>query len=162
MSQIDPVNGLIDPLGIAYFSAALPLAGGILGSTLGMRHAASVGASVLSEDPTQFKNVLILASLPMTQTFYGLIQMLYIVLMHIPGVEVTLARAMAMLGIGIAALFAEWLSAWAQGIVCASGISELPRTKGKNFVSTMILAVYVELWGILGIVFTILGLSLIP
>ncbi|MEM4481468.1 MAG: ATPase [Desulfurococcaceae archaeon] len=152
---------MLDPLGLAYLAAALPLVGGVLGSTTGMRHSASVGASVLAEDPAQFRNVLILAALPMTQTFYGLIQLIYMISVYIPSVEVTVPRALGMVGIGLVGLFAEFLSAWAQGIVCAAGEADLPRTKGRNLMSSIILAVYVELWGILGIVFTILGLSLL-
>lgn len=152
---------MMDPLGIAYIGAALPLIGGVIGSTTGMRHAAGTGASVLAEDPTQFKTVLILAALPMTQTFYGLIQLIYIAQIYIPSLVMDYAKALGIIGIGLVGLFAEFLSAWAQGIVCAHGIAELPRTKGKNFMSTVILAVYVELWGILGIVFTILGLTII-
>ena len=135
-----------------------------MGSTMGMKHAASVGASVLSEDPTQFKNVLILAALPMTQTFYGLIQMIYISIIYIPGLPADAIGPMKVLttfGIGLVGFLAEWLSAWYQGIICASGIAELPRAKGKNLAGSIMLAAYVELWGILGIVFTILGLSLI-
>ncbi|MEL9909553.1 MAG: ATPase [Desulfurococcus sp.] len=156
----------MDPLamGLMYLAGALPLIGGITGSTIGMRHAASVGASVLAEDPTQFRNVLILAALPMTQTFYGLIQMIYIMLMYIPSLpldNINMTKALALIGIGLAGFLAEYLSAWAQGIICANGIAELPRTKGNNLMSSIVLAAYVELWGILGIVFTILGLSLL-
>ncbi|MCY0868438.1 MAG: ATPase [Desulfurococcus sp.] len=154
---MDPVSQ-----GLAYFAASLPLIGGIMGSNMGMKHSAGVGASVLAEDPTQFKNVLILAALPMTQTFYGLIQMIYILLVYLPGhPEIDLVKALALLGVTLAGFTTEWLSAWYQGIICARGIIELPRTKGKNLVSSIVLAAYVELWGILGIVFTILGLSLI-
>ncbi|MEZ0393429.1 MAG: ATPase [Desulfurococcaceae archaeon] len=151
------------PVGIAYFAAALPLIGGIIGSTTGMKHSATVGASVIAEDPTQFRNVLILAALPMTQTFYGLIQMMYMALIYLPhAIEtLTIAKALALLGIGLAGFLAEWLSAWFQGIICAAGEAELPRTKGANFLSAIILAAYIELWGILGIVFTILGLTII-
>ncbi|WP_052891599.1 ATPase [Thermosphaera aggregans] len=155
----------MDPLatGIAYFAATLPLAGGILGSSRGMWYAASVGASVLAEEPTQFRNVLTLAALPMTQTFYGLIQMIYLILIYAPIRDgtVELSKALALLGLGFVGFLAEAISAWAQGVVCASGIAELPRTKGASFVNTVILAAYVELWGILGIVFTILGTTLI-
>jgi ATP synthase subunit C. len=152
---------MLDAMGLAYLAAALPLAGGVIGSSAGIAYAASNGSSVLAEDPAQFRNVLILASLPMTQTFYGLIQMIYVILVYMPGVEVTLARAIGMIGVGLIGFFAEAASAWAQGIICASGIAELPRTKGRNLMSAIIMAVYVELWGILGIVFNILGLSLI-
>lgn len=152
---------MIDAMGLAYLAAALPLAGGVLGSSAGIAYAASNGASVLAEDPAQFRNVLILASLPMTQTFYGLIQMIYAILVYMPSVEVSLARALGMIGIGLVGFFAEAASAWAQGMICASGIAELPRTKGRNLMSAIIMAVFVELWGILGIVFNILGLSLL-
>ena len=42
-----------------------------------------------------------------------------------------------------------------------SGIMELPKTKGKITTSTMILAAYEEIFGILGMVFGIVMLSLI-
>lgn len=71
-------------IGIGYFAAALPVIGGVIGSSKGMQYAASVGASVLAEEPTQFRNVLILAALPMTQTFYGLIQMIYLISIYTP------------------------------------------------------------------------------
>jgi V/A-type H+-transporting ATPase subunit K len=35
--------------------------------------ASSTGVATLSEEAGQLKNVIVLASLPMTQTFYGLI-----------------------------------------------------------------------------------------
>ncbi|MEM4717861.1 MAG: ATPase [Desulfurococcaceae archaeon] len=152
---------MIDPVGLAYLAAALPLAGGVLGSSAGITYAASAGASVLAEDPAQFRNVLILSSLPMTQTFYGLIQMIYAILVYMPSVDITLMRSLGTLGIGLVGFFAEAASAWGQGIICASGIAELPRTKGKNLMSAIIMAVFVELWGILGIVFNILGLTLL-
>lgn len=74
---------------------------------------------------------------------------------------IELSKALALLGLGFIGFMTEALSAWAQGAVCASGIAELPKTKGANLVSTIILAAYVELWGILGIVFMILGITLI-
>lgn len=150
-------------VGIGYFAAALPVIGGVIGSSRGMQYAASVGASVLAEEPTQFRNVLILAALPMTQTFYGLIQMIYLISIYTPLKDgmIELSKALALLGLGFIGFMTEALSAWAQGAVCASGIAELPKTKGANLVSTIILAAYVELWGILGIVFMILGITMI-
>ncbi|MEJ2738984.1 MAG: ATPase, partial [Dehalococcoidia bacterium] len=48
-----------------------------------------------------------------------------------------------------------------QGSVCASGISLLPKTKGKILTNSMMLAVFVELLGVLGLVFAIMALSLL-
>jgi len=45
--------------------------------------------------------------------------------------------------------------------VCASGISLLPKTKGRILTNAMMLAVFVELLGVLGLVFTIMALSML-
>lgn len=151
----------IDPLALAYLGATLPLVGGVIGSSMGLGYSCSAGASVLAEDPAQFRNVLILASLPITQTFYGLIQLIYMMSIYIPSTIITPYKGLGLVGVGMIGFAAEWFSAWYQGRICAAGIAELPRTKGRNLMNAIIMAVYVELWGILGIVFTVLTLSLI-
>lgn len=150
---------------LAYIGAALPLLGGVLGSSIGLALAGTSGISALADDPKQFRNVFMLAALPMTQTFYGLITMIQLI-STIKSLEKTagsldLDAGVAILGLGIMAALAEFLSAWYQGRVCALGINELPRTKGAIAFNTLVLAVYVELIGILGMVFAILGASLI-
>jgi len=157
MKEMDPLA-----LGFAYAGAAIALLGGFIGSSLGIGAAGSAGAAALAEDPKQFRNVLLLASLPMTQTFYGLIVMIQFIY-NIKGIadKIGLETGLAILALGFAVAFAEWFSAKYQGHVCASGIAELPRTKGAVTFSTVILAVYVELIGILGMVFGILGMTLI-
>jgi V/A-type H+-transporting ATPase subunit K len=148
-------------LGLAKLGAALPLVGGMIGSSMGMYYANSVAVNVLAEDPKQFRNALFLSALPMTQTFYGLIQMLYILEVFLPKATVDLSVGLAVLGLGLVGFAAELFSAWSQGKICAHGISELIRTQGKILTNAVILAIYVELWGILGIVFVLLGLSLL-
>uniref|UniRef100_A0A7C1HWN4 ATPase n=1 Tax=Fervidicoccus fontis TaxID=683846 RepID=A0A7C1HWN4_9CREN len=148
-------------LGLAKLGAALPLVGGVIGSSIGMYYANSVAVNVLAEDPKQFRNALFLSALPMTQTFYGLIQMLYILEVFLPKATVDLTVGLAVLGLGLVGFAAELFSAWSQGKICAHGISELIRTQGKILTNAVIMAVYVELWGILGIVFVLLGLSLL-
>ncbi len=153
----------MDPVavGIAYAGAAMALLGGLVGSSIGIGKAGSAGTATLAEDPKQFRNVFILVSLPMTQTFYGLIVLIQFIT-HVNSLaNLTMAQGLAMLGLGMAAGAAEWLSAWFQGVICASGIAELPRTKGKITFNALILAVYVELIGILGMVFALMGLSMI-
>lgn len=143
----------------------MALLGGLIGSSLGLGKTGTAGSAALAEDPKQFRNVFLLAALPMTQTFYGLIVMIQFMLFLNDVVasnkDFGLMTGLAMLGLGLATFCAEFFSAWYQGIVCASGIVELPRTKGKITFNTMILAVYVELIGILGMVFSIMGLALI-
>ncbi|MEM1676039.1 MAG: ATPase [Desulfurococcaceae archaeon] len=152
-------------VGLSYLGGTLALLGGLLGSSLGLGKTGIAGSAALAEDPKQFRNVFLLAALPMTQTFYGLIVMIQFTLflntVVSQGSDFQLNTGLAMLGLGLAASFAEAFSAWYQGLVCASGIAELPRTKGKITFNTMILAIYVELIGILGMVFSIMGLSII-
>jgi len=153
---VDPVN-FVATLGIA-----LGLVGGLAGSSIGTARAASAGLAVLAEEPGYFKQVIILSALPMTQTFYGLIFTLLGLTSVLPSVSgITAFKSGAFLGIGIAVGCAEFVSAWMQGTVCVSGIIEVPKTKGGIWVHTMILASYVELFGILGLVFGYLLLAMV-
>jgi V/A-type H+-transporting ATPase subunit K len=65
------------------------------------------------------------------------------------------------LGVGLITGAAECFSAIYQGHVCASGISLLPKTKGKILTNGIMLAVFVELLGVLGFVFAIMALSML-
>jgi V/A-type H+-transporting ATPase subunit K len=152
---------LFDPTALATIGAALALLGGLVGSSIGIGIAGSAGTATLSEDSGQFRNVIILASLPMTQTFYGLIVLILIVTGVIAKVSGVEGGGAMVLGIGFMAGAAECLSAIYQGNVCASGISLLPKTKGRILTNAIMLAVFVELLGVLGFVFAIMSLSML-
>ena len=153
---------LFEPTSLAIIGAALALLGGLVGSSIGIGIAGSAGAATLAEDPGQFRNVIIFASLPMTQTFYGLIVLILIVTGVVAKVQGADPGSGAMvLGIGLMAGAAECFSAVYQGNVCASGISLLPKTKGKILTNAIMLAVFVELLGVLGFVFAIMSLSML-
>ena len=146
---------------MATLGGALALIGGLVGSSIGIAKAAAAGTATLAEDPGQFRNVLVLTSLPMTQAFYGLIVLILIITAVVPEVKETGTGGFAVLGIGLIATGAEFFSSVYQGLVCASGISMLPKTKGQIFASSMMLAVFVELLGVLGLVFTIMALTML-
>ncbi|MCD6358963.1 MAG: ATPase [Dehalococcoidia bacterium] len=151
----------MDPASLATIGGAIALAGGLAGSSIGIANAASAGVATLSEEPGEFRNVIVLSSLPMTQSFYGLIVLILIVTSVIPNLPATGGAGLQVLGCGIIACAAELLSAIYQGQVCASGIAMLPKTKGKILTNAMMLAVFVELLGVLGLVFTIMALSML-
>ncbi|MCD6324383.1 MAG: ATPase [Desulfurococcales archaeon] len=143
----------MNPMWIASAGVALGIIGGLVGSSIGIARAATAGLSVLAEDSGQFKWVLLLSSLPMTQTFYGFIFTLLGFSGVLPGLTgITMGKAVGIFGIGVSVMLAEFFSAIYQGSVCMSGIVELPKTKGRIATSTMILASYIELFGILGMV----------
>ncbi len=155
---------IVDPnILLVYFGAILGMTGGFIGSALGISKAASSGLAVLGEDAAYFKNVMLLAALPMTQTFYGFVFALYTLTIALPGMmaSMTPLKAAAIFSVEVMVFAAELYSANKQGEVCMSGIMELPKTKGKITTSTMILAAYEEIFGILGMVFGIVMLSLI-
>jgi V/A-type H+-transporting ATPase subunit K len=155
---------LISPESLAVIGGAIALAGGLAGSAIGIGIAGSAGAATLSEEPGQLRNVILLASLPMTQTFYGLITLI-LILTTVIGNLSTVANGegmgFAVLGIGVITAAAEAFSGAYQGAVCASGISLLPKTKGRILTNSMMLAVFVELIGVLGLVFAIMALALL-
>jgi V/A-type H+-transporting ATPase subunit K len=155
---------LISPESLAVLGGAIALAGGLAGSAIGIGIAGSAGAATLSEEPGQLRNVIVLASLPMTQTFYGLITLILILVTVVDNLA-TMANAegmgFAVLGIGLITAAAEGFSGAYQGSVCASGISLLPKTKGRILTNAMMLAVFVELIGVLGLVFAIMALAML-
>ena len=127
--------------------------------------AASAGVATLSQDRRQFRNVIILAALPMSRAFYGIIILIIILQIVIPNL-VTMPNegggsGFAVLACGAMAAVAQGFSGVYQGSVCASGISFLPRTKARILVNAIMLTVFVELIGVLGLVFTIMVLSML-
>ncbi len=152
---------LFDPASLATLGGALALIGGLIGSSIGIGIAGSAGVATLSEDSGQFRNVIVLASLPMTQTFYGLIILILVITTVVPKIPAEGGAGFMVLGVGLVAAAAECFSAIYQGNVCASGISLLPKTKGRILTNAMMLAVFVELLGVLGLVFTIMSLTML-
>ncbi|MDX9761923.1 MAG: ATPase, partial [Desulfomonilia bacterium] len=86
---------------LALLGGALALAGGLAGSSIGIANAASSGVGTLSEEPGQLRNVIVLASLPMTQSFYGLIILIIILTAVLPKLTEGIAGGVAVLSIGI-------------------------------------------------------------
>ena len=152
---------LFDPASLATLGGAVALIGGLIGSSIGIGIAGSAGVATLSEDSGQFRNVIVLASLPMTQTFYGLIILILVITTVVPKIPAEGGAGFMVLGVGLVAAAAECFSAIYQGNVCASGIALLPKTKGRILTNAMMLAVFVELIGVLGLVFTIMSLTML-
>lgn len=153
---------LTSPESWAILGGAVALAGGVIGSAIGIAIAGSAGLATLAADSKQFKNVIILASIPMSQTFYGLITFILILTVVVPRVaELGGGSGFSVLACGIIAAVAFCISAAWKGDVLASGIVMLPKTKGRILTNSLMLAVFVELIGVLGLVFTILALSML-
>ena len=152
---------LLDPVSVATLGGGRALAGGVSGSAIGISTAASAGTAILSREPKQIRNVIILASIPMSQTFYGLIILILIITSVVPQLPATGGSGFTVLACSvIAALSFAFSGAW-KGRVCASGISFLPKTKGRILTNSLMLAVFVELISVLGLVFTIMAFTML-
>jgi V/A-type H+-transporting ATPase subunit K len=145
---------------LAYVAPGLAEALAAIGSTIGICKAISSGISILSEDPGQRGRVFVLSFLPATQTLvYGLIYMLMMYSSFLPSLYSKYAHSIpphiagAIFGVSLFVGFAELVSAWMQGKVCADGAAHLIKTRGTIFAPTIILAAYEELFGVLGMVF---------
>ncbi len=153
---------LADPASLATIGGGIALAGGLIGSAIGIAIAASAGAATLSQDRTQLRNVIILAALPMSRVFYGIIMLVIVLTVVVPELELaTVSDGFAVLACTLIAALSFGASGAYQGSVCASGISFLPKTKGKILTNSIMLAVFVELIAVLGLVFTIMALSML-
>jgi V/A-type H+-transporting ATPase subunit K len=151
---------LTDPASLATIGGGIALAGGLLGSAIGIAIAASAGAATLSQDRTQLRNVIILAALPMSRAFYGIIILVIVLTVVVPKLA-TVPDGFAVLACTLIAALSFGASGAYQGSVCASGISFLPKTKGKILTNSIMLAVFVELLAVLGLVFTIMPLTML-
>ena len=151
---------IIDSASLATLGGGIALAGGLIGSAIGIAIAASAGAATLSQDRTQLRNVIILAALPMSRAFYGIIILVIVLTVVVPELA-TVPDGFAVLACTLIAALSFGASGAYQGSVCASGISFLPKTKGKILTNSIMLAVFVELIAVLGLVFTIMALSML-
>ena len=149
---------------LAILGGAMALAGGLGGAAAGMAIAGYSGIAIMAEDPKNLKSVIILAALPMSRVFYGFIILIFVLTTVTP--KITTMPDAGGSGFAVAACCVIAASAFLfsgiyQGNVCSAGISALVKTKGKILTNSIMLAVFVELIAVLGLVFTIMALSLL-
>jgi V/A-type H+/Na+-transporting ATPase subunit K len=150
------------PTLIAIIGAVLAEIGGVLGSVSGCLATGKSGAVAISEDIGQFRNVLILAAAPLTQTFYAMIVLVIVFSAVVPKIaSADNSVAWGVFGLCVLTGIAEFVSAYFQGLVCTAGISLLAKTKGTVFTGTILMAAYLELLGIVGMVFAVMSFSLL-
>ncbi len=139
-----------------------------IGSTLGMMEVISSGIPVVSEEPGAKSKIFILAFMPMTQTLvYGFSYMFLVYAIILPsllekyvgGIPPHIAGALFAISLFVG--LAELLSAWKQGQACSQTAAHLIKTRGGIFGVGMILALYQEFIGVLGMVFGLVMLFLI-
>lgn len=153
-----------DPYSLATLGGDIALAGGLIGSSWGIGLAGSAGLAIISQHRGQLKNVIILAAIPMSQTLYGLIVLIIILRVVAPNIAAMPdpgGSGLTVFALGVMAAVAFAASAAYKGSVLASGIAFLAKTGGRIVTNCLLLAVFVELIAVLGVVFIIMALSML-
>lgn len=143
----------MEPIVLAYIGVGLMIGLAGIGSAFGVSMGGNASVGAMKKNDEAFGNYLILSALPGTQGLYGF--MGYFILSSYLVPDISWANAAAIFGAGLALGFVALLSAIRQGQVCANGIAAIG-SGHQVFGSTMILAVFPELYAIIAFAATFL------
>lgn len=140
---------------LAYLGIALCVGLSGIGSAYGVTICGNAAIGAFKKNPTASGSYMGLAALPSSQGLYGFVGF-FMLNSHVAGVtEMAMSTACAIFGVGLALGLVALFSAIRQAKVCANGISAIGA--GHNaFGTTMVLAVFPELYAILGLLVLIL------
>jgi len=133
---------------------ACALAG--IGSAIGVGIAAQASTGVMSVDPGKFGKLLLLSALPGTQGIYGFVIAFLLLGKVVAGMDMHVAWQIFTAGIPIA--LAGLFSGIHQGKVCAGG-AMMTAKQPDDSAKSLILAVFVEFYAILGFLVSFLMLQ---
>ncbi|KGL47388.1 ATPase [Porphyromonas cangingivalis] len=144
---------------LAYLGVALMVILSGVGSSIGITISGKAVVGGMKKDPTQMGKYIGLAALPSSQGLYGFVGFFLVQSKIFEGMS-TLA-AWAILGAGVALGVLALISAIRQSQVCAEGIAGV--ASGHNvLVPSMVMAVFPELYAILGLLVAILTFLALP
>jgi len=141
---------------IAYMGIALACALAGIGSAVGVGIAAQASTGVMSVDPGKFGKLLLLSALPGTQGIYGFV--IAFLLLGKVGAGIDMATAWQVFTAGIPIALAGLVSGIHQGKVCAGG-AMMTAKQPDDSAKSLILAVFVEFYAILGFLVSFLMLQ---
>lgn len=143
----------MNPAILAYLGIAVMVALSGIGSAYGVSITGGATIGAMKKKPDVFGSCIALSALPATQGLYGFVGF-FLIYPKITA-EISWFQAAAVMGAGFAVGFVTLFSAFRQSKVCADGINGMGN--GYNlFSSTMILAVFPELYAIIALLAAIL------
>ncbi len=143
---------------LAYLGIALCVALSGVGSAYGVTICGSAAIGAYKKNPGASGSYIGLSALPSSQGLYGFVG--FFMLNGKVAGELTMAQGSAIFGVGLALGLVGLFSAIRQAKVCANGIAAIGA--GHNaFGTTMVLAVFPELYAILALLVLILTASAI-
>lgn len=149
-------------LTLAILGGALAVFLAGIGSAIGVGLAGQAASGVMSEDPSKFGSMLLLAALPGTQGIYGFLSGFLVILKLglIGGTALapTVQQGLQIMFACFPVAFAGLVSGIHQGKVCAAGIYMVAK-QPKEMTKPMVLAALVETYAVLGLLATVLILN---
>jgi len=143
----------MEPILLAYIGIAVMAALSFLGSAYGCTISGNATVGAMKKNPEPFGLYIALSALPSSQGLYGFVA--YFTLADKLVADISMLTASAIFGVGCMMGVVALLSAIRQAQVCANGVAAMGA--GHNvFVSTMVMAVFPELYAILGLLVVIL------
>lgn len=134
---------------LAYLGIGMMIALTGIGSAYGVSIGGNAAIGAMKKNADAFGNYLVLSALPGTQGLYGFGAFFIFNSSGILTADITWVQAAAVFGAGMALGLVGLFSAIRQGQVCANGIAGIG--SGHDvFGNTLILAVFPELYAILG------------
>jgi V/A-type H+-transporting ATPase subunit K len=143
----------------AFLGAAVAYGLAGIGSAIGIGIVGKVANGVLSEDPNKFGSLLLLTALPGTQGFYGFITA-FMILFVFFGKAASAMAGFQMFAASLPIAIAGFLSAIYQGMVCAAGAGMIAKRQ-EEVGKAIVLGVFVETYAVLGLIASILLLTVI-
>ena len=141
------------PILVAYVGVALMVGLSGLGSVYGLTICGKAVTGAMKKMPEKMGSYIALSAIPSSQGLYGFVA--YMVMSSHLVENISWLTAAGILGAGLLMGFAGLFSAIRQGEVCAEGIAAT--SGGYNvFASTMVMAVFPELYAIIALVVSIL------
>lgn len=145
---------------LAYLGVALCVGLSGVGSAYGVTICGNAAIGAYKKNPGASGSYIALAALPSSQGLYGFVGF-FMLNGHMNAASGNMLVAAAIFGAGLALGLVALFSAIRQAKVCANGISAIGG--GHNaFGTTMVLAVFPELYAILGLLVLILIAGNIP
>ena len=144
---------------LAYLGLALAVALSGVGSAYGVTICGNAAIGAYKKNPSASGSYITLAALPSSQGLYGFVG--FFMLNAKIHANVDMFTASAIFGAGLALGLVALFSAIRQAKVCANGISAIGAGH-KAFGTTMVLAVFPELYAILGLLVLILISNTLP
>lgn len=149
----------MEPIIFAYLGVAIMIILSGVGSAYGVTIAGSASVGALKKNPAGMGSYIALSALPSSQGIYGLVGFFMVQPFLVNGIA--MFNAAAIFGVSVAVGFVCLFSAIRQAQVCANGITAIGG--GHNvFGTTMVLAVFPELYAILSLLVLILTTGALP